>query len=113
MNYKCSMMEKATEIRNNLSSNESNEDPRPLDNTALKRQELQIAERSLAAHEKDRSDRQSNELRERAVKRTVAVTKAKKKVDAIFEDTEKLYDKLAALGDPKTVTDIVQRKLLI
>ena len=107
LNYKCSMMEKATEIRNNLSSNESNEDPRPLDNTALKRQELQIAERSLAAHEKDRSDRQSSELRERAVKRTVAVTKAKKKVDAIFEDTEKLYDKLAALGDPKNVTDIV------
>ena len=107
LNYKVSILNKATEIRNSISLNASQDDTRPLDSTALKRQELQIAERSLAAQEKERLERHSSDLRERAAKRSISVTKVKKKVDAIFEDIDKLNDKLAALGDPQQATDIV------
>ena len=107
VNYKIAIANKVTEIRNNISSNVSQDDTRALDSTALKRQELQIAERSLAAQEKDRMERNSSELREKAMKRSVSVAKVKKKVDAIFEDIEKLNDKLSAIGDPEGVSDIV------
>ena len=105
--YSLSMVNKVTEIRSNNSSNVSQDDSRALDSTALKRQELQIAERSLAAQEKDRLERHSSELREKAEKRSVSKRKAKNKADAIFEDIETLNDKLSALGDPQGVSDIV------
>ena len=105
--YKRSMVKRVTEIRNSNSSNVTQDDSRALDSTDLKRQELQIAERSLAAQEKDRLDRHSSELREKAAKRTISATKITKKVDAIFEEIEKLNDKLSAVGDPQQVTDIV------
>jgi hypothetical protein len=72
MAYRSSMTDKAMEIRNNIASTVSNGDSRSHDSTALKRQELQKAERAVAAQEKANADRLSETLREAETKKSAA-----------------------------------------
>ena len=99
------MQTKADEVRRNEVSNESVSSAN--DSIELKRQELQIKERVLAAQEKANSDRLSETLRDAGNKKTAAIKKAQNKVDAIFDDCIKLAAKLDDLGDPEEVSDLV------
>ena len=78
----------------------------------MKRQELQIKERALAAQEKANSDRLSETLCYAGNKKAAALKKAQNKVDAIFDDCVKLAAKLDDLGDPEEVSDLVLGRVM-
>ena len=108
--YIFSMQTKADEVRRNEVSNESVSSAN--DSIELKRQELQIKERVLAAQEKANSDRLSETLRDAGNKKTAAIKKAQNKVDAILDDCVKLAAKLDDLGDPEEVSDLVLGRVM-
>ena len=105
--YRSSMMKKVSEVRTNHGTRENSAEERYQDQSLqLKRQELQIQERALAVKEKESADKLSETLREAGTKKSAAMTKAKNKCDAIFEDCDLLSDKIA-LGDMKEASDLV------
>ena len=78
----------------------------------MKRQELQIKERALAAQEKANSDRFSETLRDAGNKKANGLKNAQNKADAIFDDCVKLAAKLDDLGDPEEVSDLVLGRVM-
>ena len=104
------MQTKADEVRRNEVSNESVSSAN--DSIELKRQELQIKERVLAAQEKANSDRLSETLRDAGNKKATALKKTQNKADEILDDCVKLVANLDDLGDPEEVSDLVLGRVM-
>ena len=96
VDYRKKMRKKAFEIGNAACGGEVLEanvvDPNLLD---LKKKELLIQERVLAAKEKKSAEKAAEALKEASLKRSIAVAKAKHKASAITDECEALNEKIS------------------
>ena len=96
VDYRKKMRKKAFEIGNAACGGEvlaaNVVDPNLLD---LKKKELLIQERVLAAKEKKSAEKAAEALKEASLKRSIAVAKAKHKVSAITDECEALNEKIS------------------